>query len=183
MFFSDKVIVILIQFTALEGRVIHGTLLSFWLNIYLVRLEFKSFDVVGNQFWTATNIADGLTALTTCIEVRSIINLTLYPWGPSEPPFSLFFQNLDGLVFYLDVVGLHTQWIQARERITGNEYLETNLGFVRFFFFFADSSRCLILIILFSFAIPTIRINISQYSSACFWQMIANNNFKNNENF
>ena len=137
MFFSDKVIIILIQFTALEGRVIHGTLLSFWLNIYLVRHEFKSFDVVGNQFWTATNIADGLTALTTCIEVRSIINLTLYPWGPSEPPFSrplFFFQNLDGLVFYLDVVGLHTQWIQARERITGNEYLETNLGFVRFFF-------------------------------------------------
>jgi Organic solute transporter Ostalpha len=33
------------KFSALKGRVIHG-----------------------NQFWTATNVADGLTALTICIE-------------------------------------------------------------------------------------------------------------------
>lgn len=37
------------KFDALEGKVIHGT-----------------------EFWTATNIADGLNALVTCIEV----------WGP-----------------------------------------------------------------------------------------------------
>ena len=44
-----------------------------FINIYICA-KFE-FDVVGNQFWTATNIADGLTALTTCIEVRSIFNL------------------------------------------------------------------------------------------------------------
>lgn len=38
---------VFVKFSALTGRVIHGT-----------------------QFWTATNVADGLTALTICIEVR-----------------------------------------------------------------------------------------------------------------
>jgi hypothetical protein len=36
----------MLKFAALENRVIHGT-----------------------EFWTNTNIADGLTALATCIEV------------------------------------------------------------------------------------------------------------------
>jgi Organic solute transporter Ostalpha len=35
----------MLKFTALEGHVIHGT-----------------------EFWTSTNIADGLNALTTCME-------------------------------------------------------------------------------------------------------------------
>jgi hypothetical protein len=35
----------MLKFTVLENRVIHGT-----------------------EFWTSTNIADGLNALTTCIE-------------------------------------------------------------------------------------------------------------------
>ena len=37
-----------VKFNALKGRVIHG-----------------------NQFWTATNVADGLNAFTVCIEVRA----------------------------------------------------------------------------------------------------------------
>jgi hypothetical protein len=35
----------MLKFTAMEDRIIHGT-----------------------QFWTSTNIADGLNALTTCVE-------------------------------------------------------------------------------------------------------------------
>lgn len=35
----------MLKFTAMEGRVIYGT-----------------------EFWTSTNIADGLNALATCIE-------------------------------------------------------------------------------------------------------------------
>src|ERR1700674_5018175 len=38
---------VLVGFNALKGRVIHGT-----------------------HFWTATNVADGLNALTVCIEAR-----------------------------------------------------------------------------------------------------------------
>jgi hypothetical protein len=44
------------KFNALKGRVIHGT-----------------------EFWTATNVADGLDALTTCIEA----------WDPFFPGFVL----------------------------------------------------------------------------------------------
>jgi len=48
-------------FTALEGTVIHG-----------------------NQFWTATNIADGLTALTTCIEMVFFSILMWWAYTPKE---------------------------------------------------------------------------------------------------
>jgi len=48
-------------FTALEGKVIHG-----------------------NQFWTATNIADGLTALTTCIEMVLFSALMWWAYTPNE---------------------------------------------------------------------------------------------------
>jgi len=48
-------------FSALKGKVIHG-----------------------NQFWTATNIADGLTALTTCIEMVLFSILMWWAYTPKE---------------------------------------------------------------------------------------------------
>jgi Organic solute transporter Ostalpha len=47
---------VLVKFNALKNRVIHGT-----------------------QFWSSTNIADGLNALAICIEVRDS-----YPFSPSS---------------------------------------------------------------------------------------------------
>ena len=34
----------------------------------------------GTEFWTSTNIADGLNALTTCIEARGHFSLILAFW-------------------------------------------------------------------------------------------------------
>ena len=47
----------MLKFTAMEDRVIHGT-----------------------EFWTSTNIADGLNALTTCIEAWGRFSLILTFW-------------------------------------------------------------------------------------------------------
>jgi len=65
-FLSIKLIVMLtfyqsFVFTVLEGKVIHGT-----------------------QFWTATNIADGLTALTVCIEMVLFSALMYWSYTPNE---------------------------------------------------------------------------------------------------
>ncbi|THH14594.1 hypothetical protein EW146_g5764 [Bondarzewia mesenterica] len=52
-------------FSALEGRVIHGT-----------------------QYWTATNIADGLNALATCIEMIFFAGFMMwaFPWREYKTP-------------------------------------------------------------------------------------------------
>lgn len=51
----------------MSGKVIHGTLLAF--EYMRVRLNWYIVGIIGTQFWTATNIADGLNALAVCIEV------------------------------------------------------------------------------------------------------------------
>ena len=69
-------------------------------------------------------------------------------WEPSwTQPLSPipFFELLDGRVFYLDVVGLYLQGIFSKGRITSNKYLETSLGFVRYFLY--SLSRSVLLII------------------------------------
>ena len=135
-----------------------------WIYL-LVEVEY---DIVGNQFWTATNIADGLTAFTTCIEVKYII----YFENLLNPTLLISFPNLDGLVCYLDVVGLHTQGIRSKGRITPNEYLETSLGFVSIFKKFLAVS--ITDYPFFSLVMPA---NQDQYLSVSlaflFWQMTA----------
>jgi len=71
-------------FTALEGKVIHG-----------------------NQFWTATNVADGLTALTTCIEMVLFAILMWWAYTPKEysrkegsPPTSIWRPIWDSINIY-----------------------------------------------------------------------------------
>ena len=49
----------------LEGHVIHGL---FYSNCPCVLLNL----LLATQYWTENNIADGLTALATCIEVTTM---------------------------------------------------------------------------------------------------------------
>jgi hypothetical protein len=63
-----------LQFSALEGRVIKG--LSFQ-NPNLLGAEMSA---KATQYWTAANIADGLNALTICIEVSHYLLNTM--WEP-----------------------------------------------------------------------------------------------------
>jgi hypothetical protein len=53
----------IVQISALESRVIQGMYPSNFV------WSFLTFPVA-TQYWTATNIADGLNALTICIEVK-----------------------------------------------------------------------------------------------------------------
>ena len=70
---------VLVKFNALKGRVIHGT-----------------------QFWTATNVADGLDALAVCIEA----------WVPFFPG-SCFLADeyADDLFLNLHDVGFHLEHV------------------------------------------------------------------------
>lgn len=57
------------QFTAMEGHVIHGGCSSAIIGSYVIAYERFLYFVPATQYWTESNIADGLNALTTCIEV------------------------------------------------------------------------------------------------------------------
>ena len=85
-----------VKFNALKGRVIHGT-----------------------QFWTATNIADGLNALAICIEVRAAFppGLCLVADGYADD----LFLALHDVVFHLDPVSGET-------RRPPHKHLATTLG-------------------------------------------------------
>ncbi len=54
-----------VQFSALEDKVIHGMFLGFG------RSAVSECALTATEFWTANNIADGLNALTICVEVRT----------------------------------------------------------------------------------------------------------------
>ena len=53
------------QFSALEGSVIKGK-----SHEQSPSMKFHLAFSAATEYWTETNIADGLTALATCIEVR-----------------------------------------------------------------------------------------------------------------
>lgn len=53
------------QFEALEGRVIHGT-----VNYTCPSTTPSYLRLLETQYWTETNISNGLSALTICVEVR-----------------------------------------------------------------------------------------------------------------
>ena len=74
----------LLKFNVLKGRVIHG-----------------------NQFWTATNVADGLNALTTCIEAR-------VPFFPSS--CFLADEYADDLFLALHDVVFHLEHVSGETR-------------------------------------------------------------------
>lgn len=108
------------QFEILQGRVIHGNPYHTfpWTLSYLCLPE--------TQYWTETNIANGLSALTICIEVR-------VSWLYSSASFHISFDRLsDGLFFSIHVMGVSLLWIQTRARKAGNGHWETTLGFVSF---------------------------------------------------
>jgi hypothetical protein len=95
--FSRLVVALmLVKFNALKGRVIHGT-----------------------EFWTATNVADGLNALAVCIEV----------W------FSFFIgtcfladEYADDLFLALHDVVIHLEHVSSETRRAPHKYLATTLG-------------------------------------------------------
>ena len=86
----------MLKFAALENRVIHGT-----------------------EFWTNTNIADGLTALATCIEVWCKISLLLWLSG---------LLNADDFLCGPDDVVLQLEGVSGATTRTPHKYLATTLG-------------------------------------------------------
>jgi hypothetical protein len=88
---------VLLKFNALKGRVIHG-----------------------NQFWTATNVADGLNALTTCIEARVPFFLT---WCFLADEYA------DGLFLALHDVVFQLDHVSGETRRAPHKHLATTLGF------------------------------------------------------
>ena len=84
------------KFNALKGRVIHGT-----------------------HFWTATNVADGLTALAVCIEVR-------VPFLPGS--CILADEHADDLFLDFHDVGFYLEHISGGGRRTPHKHLATTLG-------------------------------------------------------
>ncbi|KIJ42912.1 hypothetical protein M422DRAFT_254033 [Sphaerobolus stellatus SS14] len=75
------------------------------------------------EFWTATNVADGLNALTTTIEVRIMSSLLIHIY----PRPSLTSFVTDGLLRRLHALGLPCIRIQRR-LLTQNKHLETIMG-------------------------------------------------------
>ena len=90
------VALVLVKFNALKGRVIHG-----------------------NQFWTATNVADGLNALTVCIEA----------WVPfvSGSCFLADEYADDFFLAFHDVV-FHLEHVPGGTRRAPHKHLATTLG-------------------------------------------------------
>jgi len=90
-------------FSALENRVIHGS-----------------------HFWTATNVADGLTALTTCIEMIffSIFMMWSFSWTtykvqPGEPHTSVWRPLWDSINFWDFAVEIGSELSYFASRFTG----------------------------------------------------------------
>jgi len=110
-FLSIKLIVILtfyqsFIFDALENRVIHGT-----------------------QFWTATNVADGLTALTICIEMVffSLFMMWSFSWTTyqdnrvelGKPHTSIWRPLWDSINLWDFAVEIGSQLAYFASRLTG----------------------------------------------------------------
>jgi len=90
-------------FSALENRVIHGT-----------------------HFWTATNVADGLTALTTCIEMIffSLFMMWSFSWTtykvpPGEPHTGILRPLWDSINFWDFAVEIGSELSYFASRFTG----------------------------------------------------------------
>ena len=94
-----------------------------------------TFLVKATSYWTATNVADGLSALAICIEVKffSHLSLLLVMILGSQVHICLFGVSpyTDGLVLDSDVVGIFVQGVSPRRCKARYQYLETALGFVR----------------------------------------------------
>lgn len=86
-----------VKFNALKGRVIHG-----------------------NQFWTATNVADGLDAFAICIEVWAAL-------PPGSLPLADEYE--DDLFLALHDVGFQLEQVSGRSRRAPHKHLATTLGF------------------------------------------------------
>jgi hypothetical protein len=95
--FSRSVVaLVLVKFNALKGRVIHG-----------------------NQFWTATNVADGLNALAICIEA-------CVPFFPSS--CLLADEYADDLFLALHDVVFQLETVPGETRRAPHKHLATTLG-------------------------------------------------------
>jgi hypothetical protein len=90
------VALVLVKFNALKGRVIHGT-----------------------EFWTATNVADGLNALAVCIEA----------WVPFFPG-SCFLADeyVDDLFLALHDVVFQLEHVSGEPGRAPHKHLATTLG-------------------------------------------------------
>jgi hypothetical protein len=95
-FSRSIVVLVLVKLNALKGRVIHG-----------------------NQFWTSTNVADGLNALAVCIEV----------WVPFFP-CSCFLANkyADDLFLALHDLVFQLERVSGETRRAPHKHLATTLG-------------------------------------------------------
>jgi len=90
------VALVLVKFNVLKGRVIHGT-----------------------EFWTATNIADGLNALAVCIEA----------WIPLFPgSCSVAYEYADDIFLVLHDVGFQLEHLSGETRRAPHKHLATTLG-------------------------------------------------------
>ena len=85
----------MLKFTAMEDRIIHGT-----------------------QFWTSTNIADGLNALTTCVEAWVILSLF---WRSGS-------STTDDILCGLYDVGLQLEGVSGATGRVPHKCLATTLG-------------------------------------------------------
>ncbi|KAH9992167.1 DUF300-domain-containing protein [Russula vinacea] len=89
-------------FSALENRVIHGT-----------------------QFWTSTNIADGLTALAVCIEMIffSLFMMWSFSWMPyvqtDQPHTSVWRPLWDSINLWDFAVEIGSEFAYFASRLTG----------------------------------------------------------------
>ena len=96
--FSHSVVaLVLVKFNALKGRVIHGT-----------------------EFWTATNVADGLNALAVCIEA-------CVPFFPSL--YFLADEYADDLFLAFHDVVFQLEHVSGETRRAPHKHLATTLGF------------------------------------------------------
>ncbi|KAI0280622.1 DUF300-domain-containing protein [Russula aff. rugulosa BPL654] len=121
-FLSIKLIVIFtffqsLLFTALEGHVIHGT-----------------------EFWTSTNIADGLNALTTCMEMIcfAVLMMWSYNWKeyqvqPGEPDTSILRPLWDSINLWDFAVEIGSEFSYFASRITGRQHQPAKRSFGRAF--------------------------------------------------
>lgn len=93
-------------FTAMEGRVIHGT-----------------------EFWTSTNIADGLNALATCIEMIFFATFMMWSFNwkeyqlkPGEPHTSVWRPLWDSINLWDFAMEISSQLTYFASRITGRQH-------------------------------------------------------------
>ncbi|KAH0835606.1 organic solute transporter Ostalpha-domain-containing protein [Lanmaoa asiatica] len=109
------------MFNALEGTVIKcKSFEQSLLNIFRFTFTFS----VATQYWTATNIADGLNALTICIEMVffSILMMWAYTWNE----------------YKIEGAPKTSIWRPLWDSINFTDFLVEIIGSLKFFFVYAQ---------------------------------------------